>query len=66
MNRRNWHMEQDRPTTTEFEGGLSVTVAGDHSVVEQFCDHCKRWITVRGVFEEIRFMATHDVGECGG
>lgn len=62
--RRNWRMESDQPHTTEFEGGLSVTVAGESSVVEEYCSHCKKWILVRGVFGALRFMGTHDSGEC--
>ena len=64
--KRNWRMESDRPQTTEFEGGLTVSVAGDYSVVEQYCGNCRKWITVKGVFDAIRFMGTHDVGDCDG
>ena len=44
--------------------GQPVQVPGctlTQSVCEKWCEHCQRWITIRGVMGEIRWMAEHCV-----
>lgn len=42
--------------------GAGAFVEGTQA--EQFCGHCKSWITVTFVTGQLRFMSEHDSGSC--
>lgn len=51
----------DRSGRTIYKGPGSGT---DQTIAETYCGHCQKWIQTNGVMGPLKFMATHEDGDC--